>query len=244
MALFNLLVFYTLCAEVSVFFLTLVPNEFIPLHYRIATHRAIRRWMANDRVVWIGRMLLLLAGGLFLDTLLRLSRLDAELHHHSFSPAAAGHAGHAAGTVGTTAAVDDLHTKVAKFYAHRNLYLSSFTLVMVIVLWRRFGDMLAILERDATIVRFRDQALAHGLDAGAPIAAPAVGSKRGGGGGGGAAAASGGATASSRLGNLRQRAAAVAAEAAADASAKPGLRTDGMEDAIDHPTPAVGDRAL
>ncbi|KAJ3332079.1 hypothetical protein HDU76_001342 [Blyttiomyces sp. JEL0837] len=87
--------------------------------------------MKNETVVWISRILLLVVGGVFVDTLMRLHKLDETLHErhdHHHSPA--------------ESTIEDLQYKTKLFYSQRNMYLSVMSLFMVV----RFRDIYEVLH--------------------------------------------------------------------------------------------------
>ncbi|KAJ3163727.1 hypothetical protein HK101_000600 [Irineochytrium annulatum] len=131
----TIITFLVLCSEIVIFLLSLVPLNFIPVRSRKAFMQWSGKALANETVVWSARILLLLVGGVFVDTILRLQKLDTALHekhdhHHST----------------TESTLEDLQYKTKLFYSQRNMYLSLTSLFLVLVLYRRIKDIYLILQ--------------------------------------------------------------------------------------------------
>ncbi|KAI9339206.1 B-cell receptor-associated protein 31-like-domain-containing protein [Zopfochytrium polystomum] len=125
-----------LVTELVLYLISLIPLNFIPLRSRKAAVHAFSKGLANDTVKWLTRLLLLIVGGVFVDTISRLVRLDSSLQKH-------GH-DHSHGLTEST--LEDLQYKTKLFYSQRNMYLSVMSLFMVLVLFRRMKDVYLILQ--------------------------------------------------------------------------------------------------
>ncbi|KAI9008309.1 B-cell receptor-associated protein 31-like-domain-containing protein [Gaertneriomyces semiglobifer] len=123
MSLFNRLVYYFLWVELAAFLLTLIPLGFIPLRRRKAFMHAVSNLAKKDAALWIGRLVLFVVGGVFIDTIQRLYRMETEYKEDPKQMS------------DTVSA--ELQHKVRLFYTQRNLYLSLFSMFMVLVLYRR-----------------------------------------------------------------------------------------------------------
>ncbi|ORY37766.1 hypothetical protein BCR33DRAFT_769590 [Rhizoclosmatium globosum] len=137
MSIFNQLTYYVLLAELGIYLILLIPFTFIPIRARKAAMEFGNKILRNETVVWISRIILLLVGGVFVDTLLRMQKLDSELHrrdegdnhhHHHESP------------------LEELQFKSKLFYSQRNMYLSLMSLFMTLVIYRRVKDLYLILQ--------------------------------------------------------------------------------------------------
>ncbi|RKO92461.1 hypothetical protein BDK51DRAFT_48166 [Blyttiomyces helicus] len=119
--------------------------------------------LTNEYVVWFSRAILFIVGGVFLETLNRLRKIDAEAHKDD--PADGSHHHHQHSTTGSaythlnssaslppgpSTSSADLQHKVRLFYTQRNLYLSLFAMFMILVLWRRIKDIWAALNYEET----------------------------------------------------------------------------------------------
>ncbi|KAJ3214869.1 hypothetical protein HDU67_001134 [Dinochytrium kinnereticum] len=135
MSIFNQITFFVLVAEIAVFLLSLIPLNFIPVRSRKAFMQWSGKALANDTVVWLARIVLLLVGGVFVDTIIRLQKLDSALHdrhEHSHS------------SIEST--IEDLQYKTKLFYSQRNMYLSLTSLFLVVVIYRRIKDIYLVLQ--------------------------------------------------------------------------------------------------
>ncbi|KAI8834315.1 hypothetical protein BC829DRAFT_71104 [Chytridium lagenaria] len=135
MSIFNQITFFVLISEIAIFLLSLVPLTFIPVRTR--------------KAFWIARIILLLVGGVFVDTVIRLQKLDSALHDR-----------HDHGHTNIESTIEDLQYKTKLFYSQRNMYLSltSFSwLCRMIhitsninsyhsVIYRRMKDIYVILQ--------------------------------------------------------------------------------------------------
>ncbi|KAJ3011663.1 UNVERIFIED_CONTAM: hypothetical protein HDU68_001584 [Siphonaria sp. JEL0065] len=137
MSIFNQLTYYVLIGELAIYLILLIPFTFIPVRARKAAMNFGGKILKNETVVWISRIVLLLVGGVFVDTLLRLQKLDTDLHkrdegeghhHHHDSP------------------LEELQFKSKLFYSQRNMYLSLMSLFMTVVIYRRVKDLYLILH--------------------------------------------------------------------------------------------------
>ncbi|KAI8831297.1 B-cell receptor-associated protein 31-like-domain-containing protein [Chytriomyces cf. hyalinus JEL632] len=139
MSIFNQITYFMLVAEIGTFLVLLVPMNFIPVRARKAAMNFGAKILTNDTVVWISRIILLIVGGVFADTLMRLQKLDSALHkgeegseghhhHHHESP------------------LEELQFKSKLFYSQRNMYLSLMSLFMTVVIYRRVKDIYRILQ--------------------------------------------------------------------------------------------------
>lgn len=82
------------------------------------------KWLlSNESIQWTIRVTLFIIFSVFLDTLFRLRNLS-ETHEHSDHDS-----------------LSDLQFKAKLFYTHRNMYLSMFSLFMVLVNYRRILDV-------------------------------------------------------------------------------------------------------
>ncbi|KAJ3097177.1 hypothetical protein HDU97_005096 [Phlyctochytrium planicorne] len=135
MSIFNQITFFVLVAEISIYLITLIPLNFIPVHARKAFMQSSGKLLANDTVVWLARIVLLLVGGVFVDTVIRLRKLDSQLHERH---------DHQHSSIETT--IEDLQYKTKLFYSQRNMYLSLTSLFLVIVLYRRIKDIYLTLQ--------------------------------------------------------------------------------------------------
>ncbi|KAI8611913.1 B-cell receptor-associated protein 31-like-domain-containing protein [Chytriomyces sp. MP71] len=132
MSLFNQITYLALVGEIAVFLALLVPLTFVPVSARKAAMEFGARAFKLDAVAWTGRVVLLAIGGVFVDTIVRLHKLDSDLHRgqdhaHYDSP------------------LHEMQYKSKLFYSQRNMYLSLMSLVMAVVLYRRVKDLYLIL---------------------------------------------------------------------------------------------------
>ncbi|KAJ3353657.1 hypothetical protein HDU83_006566 [Entophlyctis luteolus] len=138
MSIFNQLTYFVLVVEIAAFLVLLVPLNFVPVKARKSAMQFGARILGLESVVWVSRIILLVVGAVFADTLMRLQRLDADLHakdahdndhhHHYDTP------------------LEELQFKSKLFYSQRNMYLSLMSLFMTIVLYRRVKDLYLILS--------------------------------------------------------------------------------------------------
>ncbi|KAJ3183571.1 hypothetical protein HDU85_002000 [Gaertneriomyces sp. JEL0708] len=119
--------YYFLWVELAAFLLTLIPLGFIPLRRRKAFMHAVSNLAKKDAALWIGRLVLFVVGGVFIDTIQRLYRMETEYKEDPKQMS------------DTVSA--ELQHKVRLFYTQRNLYLSLFSMFMVLVLYRRVSDL-------------------------------------------------------------------------------------------------------
>ncbi|KAJ3242920.1 hypothetical protein HDU78_001057 [Chytriomyces hyalinus] len=133
MSLFNQLAYYFLLAEMATFLILLVPLNFIPIRARKTAMEWAGLFLANETIVWLARIVLLAITGVFADTLVRLVKLDSDLHARS----------HAEGHYDSPMA--ELQFKAKLFYSQRNMYLSLSALFMTLVLYRRVKDLYLVL---------------------------------------------------------------------------------------------------
>ncbi|KAI8610141.1 B-cell receptor-associated protein 31-like-domain-containing protein [Chytriomyces sp. MP71] len=138
MSIFNQLAFVMLIGEIAAYLILLIPMNFIPVRARKAAMNFGASILANDTIVWITRILLLVVGGVFADTLMRLHRLDSELHHGEDKE---GHHHHH-----YDSPLEEMQFKSKLFYSQRNMYLSLMSLFMTVVLYRRVRDIYQILH--------------------------------------------------------------------------------------------------
>ncbi|KAI8843099.1 hypothetical protein BC829DRAFT_401046, partial [Chytridium lagenaria] len=103
MSIFNQITFFVLISEIAIFLL------------------------------WIARIILLLVGGVFVDTVIRLQKLDSALHDR-----------HDHGHTNIESTIEDLQYKTKLFYSQRNMYLSLTSFSCVI--YRRMKDIYVILQ--------------------------------------------------------------------------------------------------
>ncbi|KAJ3066698.1 hypothetical protein HDU98_010018 [Podochytrium sp. JEL0797] len=136
MSIFNQLTYYVLVGELALFLILLIPFTFIPIRARKSAMNWIHKVLTNETVVWISRIVFLLVGGVFVDTLMRMQKLDTELHRRDDED---GHFHH-----GTP--LEELQFKSKLFYSQRNMYLSLMSLFMTIVIYRRVKDLYLILH--------------------------------------------------------------------------------------------------
>ncbi|KAI8805540.1 B-cell receptor-associated protein 31-like-domain-containing protein [Cladochytrium replicatum] len=137
MALYIRLIYYSLITEVVIYLLTLIPLTFIPLRFRRTSLDTAGKLVAHPLFQRGAQVLLFVVALTFADTLLRLYNMEVEFHGAHDEAGAGDKHKH----THTETAYEDLAHKSKKFYAHRNLYLSLFTLFMVLVLYRRFNDL-------------------------------------------------------------------------------------------------------
>ncbi|KAJ3059710.1 hypothetical protein HDU98_004332 [Podochytrium sp. JEL0797] len=137
MSIFNQLTYYVLVGELALFLILLIPFTFIPVRARKAAMNWIHKVLMNETVVWISRIVLLLVGGVFVDTLMRMQKLDADLHRRDDDE---GHHRH------HDSPLEELQFKSKLFYSQRNMYLSLMSLFMTIVIYRRVKDLYLILH--------------------------------------------------------------------------------------------------
>ncbi|KAJ3111251.1 hypothetical protein HK100_002749 [Physocladia obscura] len=137
MKIFNSqLTYVVLIGEIATYLVLLIPMTFIPVRARKSAMQFGGRILSNESVVWVSRIIFLLVASVFADTLLRLQRLDSELHsrdsdsshHHHDSP------------------LEEIQFKSKLFYSQRNMYLSLMSLFMIIVVYRRVKDIYLILH--------------------------------------------------------------------------------------------------
>ncbi|KAJ3088237.1 hypothetical protein HK100_008102, partial [Physocladia obscura] len=130
------LTYVVLICEIATYLVLLVPMTFIPVRARKSAMQFGGRILSNESVVWVSRIIFLLVASVFADTLLRLQRLDSELHlrdsdsshHHHDSP------------------LEEIQFKSKLFYSQRNMYLSLMSLFLTIVVYRRVKDIYLILH--------------------------------------------------------------------------------------------------
>lgn len=110
-------------------------------------------FLKNETLRWSIRITILIIVSVFLDTLFRLRRMENEMQRDRLD-----HIDHDTLT--------DLQYKTKLFYTHRNMYLSMFSLFMVVVLSRRMADIYQhltdtdiILEMKKEILEFKDERL-------------------------------------------------------------------------------------
>ncbi|KAI9328499.1 B-cell receptor-associated protein 31-like-domain-containing protein [Obelidium mucronatum] len=137
MSIFNQLTYYVLVGELAIYLILLIPFTFIPVRARKAAMQFGGKVLKNETVVWISRIVLLLVGGVFVDTLTRLQKLDGDLHRRDSED---GHHHH------HDSPLEELQFKSKLFYSQRNMYLSLMSLFMTIVIYRRVKDLYLILH--------------------------------------------------------------------------------------------------
>ncbi|KAJ3298086.1 hypothetical protein HK104_011199 [Borealophlyctis nickersoniae] len=137
MSLFNQLVYFMLIGELSVFLLSLIPLHFIPLSTRKTLMNKVHRLLNHESVLWGSRIIVLIVFVVFADTVNRLYKISQEIHSHDHD-GVHHHAQH-----GTLADIQ-YKSRLAlgsQFYAQRNLYLSLFAIIMILVVYRRMKDI-------------------------------------------------------------------------------------------------------
>ncbi|KAJ3387726.1 High affinity cAMP-specific and IBMX-insensitive 3',5'-cyclic phosphodiesterase 9A [Entophlyctis sp. JEL0112] len=132
------LTYFVLTTEIAVYLVLLVPLNFVPVKARKSAMQFGAHILRLESVVWISRILLLIVGAVFADTLMRLQRLDSDLH----AKEAHGHDHHHH----YETPLEELQFKSKLFYSQRNMYLSLMSLFMTIVLYRRVQDLYLILS--------------------------------------------------------------------------------------------------
>ncbi|KAI9204196.1 B-cell receptor-associated protein 31-like-domain-containing protein [Polychytrium aggregatum] len=132
MSLFNHLIYYALISEIVIFILLLVPLNFVPLKTRKYIFETVSQIVQHEYIVWAGRLFLVIVGGVFVDTINRLYRLEHD-HAHNHD-----HSAHEHNALAREAYYDE---KIKKLYNQRNMYMSLFSLFMVLVLYRRLKDI-------------------------------------------------------------------------------------------------------
>ena len=129
MTLFNQLTFFALIAEIVIFVASLLPTRFISAKKRTEAFDVLSKLSMNEHVQWTSKIILFIILGVFVDTVMRLMRLESDSKdEHSFHQS-------------SESAFVELQHKSKRFYAQRNLYLSSFTLFMMLVLYVRFTEL-------------------------------------------------------------------------------------------------------
>ncbi|KAJ8324586.1 protein localization to endoplasmic reticulum exit site [Batrachochytrium dendrobatidis] len=142
MSLFNKLTYYVLWIEVLFYLLSLIPLSFIAAKTRKDAMNWFGKISSNEYAVWTARIALLIISGVFADNVLRLFKLESETHDHGH------HHNHHSGSSEYTM---ELQSKYQRFYSQRNVYMSAFTLFMILVLYRRFMDVYRIIQLELDI---------------------------------------------------------------------------------------------
>ncbi|KAI9106174.1 B-cell receptor-associated protein 31-like-domain-containing protein [Phlyctochytrium arcticum] len=132
MSLFNQIVYYLLLAELAFFVVSLVPLTFIPIATRRRLMDRVSALATKQPVVWAARILFFVVTLVFCDTLNRLYKMESEYTKEE----QIAHPGHP-----TRDALADLQQKARRFYTQRNLYLSLFAMLMVLVNYFRMKDL-------------------------------------------------------------------------------------------------------
>lgn len=127
MSLLNKVTYHVLLLELFCYVITLMPLSFLSVSMKQTLYASVRTLLSYQVSQWILRLILLIILTVLGDTLIRLHRLETEPQNILYSPL-------------------DLSAKTSLFYTHRNLYLSLFTLVMALVLYRRCADLSVILD--------------------------------------------------------------------------------------------------
>ncbi|KAH6560704.1 hypothetical protein BASA62_010314 [Batrachochytrium salamandrivorans] len=142
MSLFNKLTYYMLWVEVALYLASLLPLSFLTAKTRRDGMNWIVKITSNEYAIWTCRIILMIIAGVFADNVLRLLRLDGENHDSN-----AHHHNHHSGAEFAY----DLQSKYQRFYSQRNVYMSAFTLFMILVLYRRFLDMYRITQLELDV---------------------------------------------------------------------------------------------
>ncbi|TPX51517.1 hypothetical protein SeMB42_g01893 [Synchytrium endobioticum] len=135
MSLFNQIVYIVLVLEITIYlFITIVPLTFIPISVRKKAISAARAFLNNRQISFFFQFIMLICVLLLSDTIRRLVHLERVSAKHDANP-----------VVDTTGCAA-LKVFSDKFYAQRNLYLSGFSVFMVLVLHQRLSDIYVKLD--------------------------------------------------------------------------------------------------
>ncbi|TPX41611.1 hypothetical protein SeLEV6574_g06004 [Synchytrium endobioticum] len=129
------IVYIVLVLEITIYlFITIVPLTFIPISVRKKAISAARAFLNNRQISFFFQFIMLICVLLLSDTIRRLVHLERVSAKHDANP-----------VVDTTGCAA-LKVFSDKFYAQRNLYLSGFSVFMVLVLHQRLSDIYVKLD--------------------------------------------------------------------------------------------------
>ena len=131
MSIFNQLTFSTLFIEIVFYVFLMFPiSNFI----RKKLLKFINFLLKNQQFQWLMRILLFICFAVFFDTFKKLLKISHEQQEFNKNKN------------NSQIHFDLLQFKVNLFYSHRNLYLSLFSLFMVLVLYQRIKDISFIMK--------------------------------------------------------------------------------------------------